>query len=297
MCLIVVKPAGVNVPRNRQIVQWFNTHDDGAGIMYRLPDSNTVTINKGLMTAKAVIETKNDLTTLLKRYHRKLCDIDIIFHFRQATEGMVKPSNCHPFPITLDRQLSSSLKCETSYAIAHNGIIYDYGVYAQKNWQFNNHADITDTLMFIEDYLYKIGGETIVNNEGVRSLIESHTESKFAMLSKYGITTIGKFIEDKGLLYSNSSYVEYKPIPVKSFKADKTLLDYSGYRDIESFNSVEQCDICGQYISFDHITDIDNLYICDDCNKAMTNRALSRQPIYLTDTDKHSKYWQSLYSK
>jgi predicted glutamine amidotransferase len=220
----------------------------------------------------------------------------MVFHFRQATEGTIKPSNCHPFPITKDRILSSSLKCETDYAIAHNGIIYDYGVYAQKNWQFNNNADITDTLMFIEDYLCKIGGETIANNEGVRKLIESHTESKFAMLSRYGISTIGKFIEDKGLLYSNGTYVEYKPIPVKSYKPDKTLLDYSGYEDIESYNPIEQCDICGEYVPIEYITDIDNLYICDSCNKAMNNMASSRQPVYLTDNS-HSKYWQSLYSK
>jgi hypothetical protein len=257
---------GVNMPNNKLLARWFKDHDDGAGIAYRLPYDNVIHIHKGFMTTRELVKAKNELAESIKPY--ELADLDIIIHFRQATEGTTKPSNCHPFPFTADRVISASLKCETELAIAHNGIIYDYGTYTSSNsqWSFTNTADLTDTQQFIEDYMIDIGKDSLLHNGGVQELIIKHTESRWAFLSEEGILLFGTFIKDKGGLYfSNGGYKKTKTI-VTTYPKQEALFDYSKYPDLYTGeDDRDRCDICGQIFPYDNLYDIDGVFICGQC--------------------------------
>ena len=259
MCLIVAKPAGVKAPKNGDLKRWFKTHDDGMGLMYSLPDGN-VRILKGAMTVNDCIALHDQLKADIKP--ESITDIEIVYHFRQATEGTVKPGNCHPFPISKDKGLFQQTDIIIDKAIVHNGVIWDYGTYTDKKWIFNSSSDTTDTQKFIEDYLTDMDSSSL-HNPGVMRLIAQYTDSKFAILDSEGITLIGKFIEDKGLYYSNGTYKPAQPIPapVKYIPPLDSLDHYGQYQPLYD----EYCDNCGKLFKAKELHECDGLILCADC--------------------------------
>lgn len=229
MCLIVAKPSGVPMPNKKNLKAWFKTHPDGFGLAYL--HEGRVHIVKGAMTSRAMCRLINKVRIELKG--TSLDDLDLLLHFRQATNGQIEPKNCHPFPITSKENALSSLEVETDIAVAHNGIIWDYSTYYKEEWTYPE-TDKTDTQEFIEDYLVGLGSN--IWNPAVQKLIEAYTESKFALLSSKGITYIGQFITDGGLLYSNGGY---KP-PVYLYEED-TWKD-EGYE----YSPQRICEFCEQ---------------------------------------------------
>ena len=210
MCLIVAKPKGTNLPRNKDLRRWFREHPDGFGLAYSL--DGKVKILKGALE-------ENEMFNLIAKMKRELGktsprDIDIILHFRQATGGTITPENCHPFPLTVDQKALAATEVETDCAVAHNGIIFGYAAYnvnMDKSWTFVDSSK-TDTQEFIEDYLVDLGDS--LWQPTVQRLIEAYTESRFALLTTKGITYIGEFIEEHGCFYSNGGFKDIKPVVV-----------------------------------------------------------------------------------
>ena len=257
MCLIVAKPSGIEIVSRSQIHEWFNTHPDGFGIAYT--KGNQVKILKGALDLKGVDGLLDDLYIDLKD---NLKDSDIVFHFRQATDGSIKPENCHPFPVT--KKHHGKLKHTTDMAVAHNGIIYDCAP--------AKGDDRTDTQIFVQTCL--VGIKDAIEHPGVKTMITNLTSSRFAVLTRHGINYIGKFIEDNGYYYSNGGY-KLKAIPW----AYDGLYDYYNYSKTtnaecqkakvwEAWSHTENyfCDSCGSADGVKEYGQYNDL-LCDDCQK------------------------------
>lgn len=301
MCLIVCKPEGVAMPSLFQLDNWFSTHPDGMGLAF--PDaSGFMRILKGGMTTTDMRLILDSAEEYIKPC--SFIDMDIVFHFRQATEGSVCAGNTHPYPITEDATALQAQNVLTDIALAHNGIIWDYSTYTNKKWVFNMTAAKTDTQSFIEEHLVGLG--KTIWNKSVQELIAAYTDSKFALLSKRGITLIGDFVKDGGLMFSNGSYDLPKPsVGMVTYYPPKDSLDQYGaenYGYADRFGNYDgacaeaeskrlkgydgkddstqiyvtdkTCDACGDYYGEDEMTDVDGWSLCPCCVYGYSNGSL-----------------------
>ena len=192
MCIIAIKPAGVKMPTMATIENCWYNNSDGAGLMYA-KDGN-VHIEKGLMTLK-------DFKAALKRLEKTIdtTSTPIVLHFRITTHGGTSAGNTHPFPVTEKLPLLQMTKCKTPLGVAHNGII-DIKP---------SRKDVSDTMEYIINQLaplYQLKKDFYKEAAG-KKLVYNAVKSKMVFLDSAGrIETIGDFITDEGMLYSNASY-------------------------------------------------------------------------------------------
>jgi len=207
MCLIVVKPKGTPIPQNKLFKCWFRDHPDGFGLAF--VEGRKVHILKGAMSIRGMKRMLHQARECLRE--APLIDVDMIFHFRLATTGVIAPENCHPFPLTQDETLLASLDVKTDVALVHNGIIPGlmYAPVISKE---------TDTQVFVKEHLVGMG-EALFNPK-VLALIRDYTKSKFVLLTPKGITYIGEFINDQGCWYSNGGYKPMPPINYPSWQVE-----------------------------------------------------------------------------
>lgn len=194
MCIIIVKEKGVELPSKKVLKQCYNSNPDGCGFMYN--NENKVIIDKGYKTFEKFYEK---LRVVDKRINLK--NKSCVLHFRIGTAGKKNKGNCHPFPISDDKNVLKETFVETDIGVAHNGTILNF---VQKN------SSMSDTMCFVKEFLYPFYfyDKNFIQNKKVQDIIETTTNSKFAFLDKGGnIYTIGNFINEKnGLLFSNLSY-------------------------------------------------------------------------------------------
>lgn len=197
---------GVDMPSRDILKRCWDNNPDGAG--YAFNTDNVVCIKKGFMTFDAFW---NSISEAQKRYDFKKCGV--LIHFRIATHGGVIPAMTHPFPIVDDDGALSKLEYVSDYAVIHNGIISLTGAKAR------SEKAMSDTAVFIRDYLSKIAqNRQWFKRRANMELIEKLIDSKMAILNTRGeiITTSG-FTEDGGVLYSNSTYKDFRQKKTKYF--------------------------------------------------------------------------------
>lgn len=194
MCIIAAKPAGVKMPDTETIRRMWYANRDGAGFMYAA--DGKVCIEKGFMK---LADFETALSNLAKRHD--LTALPIVLHFRITTHGGTKPSNCHPFPVTRSVKNLQALKAYASIGVAHNGVIPIHPRYG-----------ISDTMEYIATQLAPLASALpdFYTNPAALELIENAIQSKMVFLTDTGkLTTVGDFINDGGVLYSNGSYMGY----------------------------------------------------------------------------------------
>lgn len=193
MCIIVAKPAGVQCPDLETLETCFNSNPDGAGLMF--PDGDQVRIIKGFM---AFDEFSSTLKAL-----GDVTNTGLVMHFRITTHGGTRPECCHPFPLTDDDTALRALDICAPVGVAHNGVIAG----------MDTDAKTSDTMAYIRDVLaplQRMAGDLLASDDAM-TVVESTVGSKLAFLEPDGaITTVGDFIEENGVFYSNSSF---KPAP------------------------------------------------------------------------------------
>ena len=195
MCIICAKPAGVKFPKDAYIKNMWEGNSDGAGIMWT--SNNKVHIKKGFMKYK---DFKNFLVRLKKRYD--IDKIPVVMHFRITTHGGTKPENTHPFPISSKVKNLQALEYCTNLGVAHNGTI-----------TIKNPPEISDTMAYISQRLSKIRTRdgAFYKKQQMLDKIEKEITSKMCFLDNVGnLKFIGKFEEEDGIFYSNTSYLGYR---------------------------------------------------------------------------------------
>ena len=196
MCIIAVKPIGEELMERRILENCFNYNSDGMGFMWN--EDGEVHISKGYMNFEEGYRVLKELDRRINLKERGL-----VIHFRIATSGNVDMGACHPFAISNSDKTLRTLELTTDIGVAHNGIISAY--IPPKN------SILSDTQLFIKDYLYNIKEEipNFLTNSNILFSIEKVVGSKLAFLDGEGnITTIGKFIEEDNYLFSNETYLD-----------------------------------------------------------------------------------------
>ena len=190
MCIICVSPKRVRQPNVTTIRRMFRNNPDGAG--YMVARDGKVTISKGFMDVDEYIEA-------IRAEHFTAKD-PVVYHFRISTQAGVNPQMTHPFPLSNRIEHMKVLDVECSCGVAHNGII--------RLTTDRNNREYSDTALFIANYLSLIIREPgDLKDERVLTLIHRLAGSKLAIMDGDGyIATIGEYINQKGLLFSNTSF-------------------------------------------------------------------------------------------
>ena len=199
MCIIVAKKKEVELPSMETLETCFKHNSDGAGLMY--VDDGQVIIDKGFMTFEIF---KSHFEKLCKKYNN-FKNKALVVHFRIGTSGTNTKENTHPYCISDDYRDLHKTKVRTPLGMAHNGIINQYT-------PIENVHNTNDTQEFIMKYLtplYK-NYRTFYTNEYIMDGLSDITNSKLVFLNgNEDLYFVGDFIEDNGVMYSNSTYKPY----------------------------------------------------------------------------------------
>lgn len=115
MCVIVLKPAGIELPSKDMIKKYWVDNPDGAGFSVTPKGSSLTHVEKGFLTLKH----------FYKYLGRSVNSIDdlVVLHFRWATHGYRSAGHTHPFPVSKLRAKLEQLKYDADTVVFHNGII------------------------------------------------------------------------------------------------------------------------------------------------------------------------------
>lgn len=187
MCVICASPKGTRQPSISEIKRMFCRNPHGAG--YMVAREGRVEIHKGFMNL-------GDFLAALKSEHFTAAD-SVVYHFRISTQAGVNPEMTHPFPLSNQREDMKPLDVICGCGIAHNGVIRLTTDPAEKEY--------SDTAIFITDYLSQyILRPSDLHRDELLNAIGRLIQSKMAILDASGyIATVGSFINDRGLLFSN----------------------------------------------------------------------------------------------
>ena len=192
MCLIIIKPKGVDLPSDIEILNAHICHSDGFGLAYN--DGSDATIKKGAMGLADIFKILRSVDYPEQR--------DIIMHFRTGTTGSNTPSNCHPFPLSHDVDALNATELKTRVAVAHNGVLTEYSEYSRREILPDIPKDFTDTAAFIYDVLSQLGEKTVLSKP-FRKLICTGYQN-LAFLTPTAYTWAGRFWSYEERLYTTS---------------------------------------------------------------------------------------------
>ena len=196
MCVICSSAAGVRQPTEAQLLRCFRSNPHGAG--YMVARSGRVEIYKGFMTWEEFIRAV--------RYEQFTPDDPVVYHFRISTQAGVGPEMTHPFPLTSHIETCKMLDVSCPVGVAHNGVI--------RLTSDPTDREYSDTAHYIAEFLHLlVRAPEDLKNPAVLDAIRRTTGSKWAILDGSGfIATVGDFIEEDGLLFSNGSYRTAAPL-------------------------------------------------------------------------------------
>lgn len=192
MCIICVSPARTRQPSISQIKTMFMNNPHGAGYMFAR--EGRVHIHKGFMDIDSFLSA-------IKAEHFTAKDC-VVYHFRISTQAGVKPEMTHPFPLSNRLPHMKVLDVECPCGVAHNGII--------RLTSDPSQHEFSDTALFITRYMARmVHGLDDLKDAQLLNRIERLAGSKLAIMDGSGyIATIGHFINERGLLFSNDSYLD-----------------------------------------------------------------------------------------
>lgn len=180
MCVIIFKPKGAGIPSERELraAKFCHPHGFGfvssSGIHYRGFDFGK------FMTLLEMVPTEDEC----------------VIHFRFATHGTVKKSNCHPF-------------YKEGVWFAHNGILNIAPI-----------GDKTDSETAFIKYIYPTVHDYGLDSPETESIIGAVIGcSKFAIMENGRTRLFGDFYEHDGRLYSNLRHVRTGDFYNNLFKA------------------------------------------------------------------------------
>ena len=191
MCIICISPPGVRQPDAFQIKTMFAHNPHGAG--YMTARNGHVEIHKGFMCLDDYLRAI--------RSERFTAKNSVVYHFRISTQAGVNPEMTHPFPLSNQPDRLRELDPHCQFGVAHNGVI--------RLTSDPNNNRYSDTALFITGYLSRIiRNRDTLRDQHILSAIYQITQSKFAIMDGTGyVATVGAFVNERGLLFSNHSFL------------------------------------------------------------------------------------------
>lgn len=196
MCMIILKPKGIDFPPEEHLIKSEVRNRDGIGIAYA--KDGKVFIKKDFKDAEKCYAWMKDNLGIGHA---------ILIHQRLGTSGLMDEGTRHPFPMTTDCELMRKENQECKIAFAHNGVFFGQGM----------DKKYSDSMLVLQKFFGSLGN-LVFSNECVRELVLEFVgnNNKIAFLKHSGKFAIfgNSWIEHKNkCFYSNKSY-EYT-IPVQ----------------------------------------------------------------------------------
>lgn len=165
MCVICFKPQGVKMPNMAILKRMYKKNPDGMGFCTPSKVYKTMNFN-------SFVDHLNDVG-----------DDACIMHFRWATHGSVKKSNCHPFT-------------KGGIKFAHNGVL-----------PIESVDDKTDSQICFENVIYPSIKEFGWRSKEANDIItEAAGFSRFAIMNGKDVMLVGKWYQLNGLYFSNLNW-------------------------------------------------------------------------------------------
>jgi predicted glutamine amidotransferase len=164
MCVIIVKPAGVKMPSKNVLQMAARYNPDGFGFC----------------TENLMYKSLNFISFMK---HLSIVDDNMacIIHFRYATTGSIKTSNCHPF------------MCNDTF-FAHNGVL-----------KIEARNDKTDSETFFRQYVMPFIRQ--YSFDSIDRLMNKFDYNRFAIMKAGKIKLFGNFQKLEGCYYSNLRFL------------------------------------------------------------------------------------------
>ena len=191
MCIICVSKSGVRQPTVTELNTMFRNNPDGAG--YMVARHGMVSISKCYMDF-------GEFLNAVRREHFTERD-SVVYHFRISTQAGVNPEMTHPFPLSNRLERMEKLDTTCRIGVAHNGVI--------RLTADPDNRRYSDTALFITQYLrVLIQRREDLRDRRVLDTVWNLAQSKFAIMDGGGyVATVGEFLNQDGLLFSNASYM------------------------------------------------------------------------------------------
>ena len=191
MCIICVSKSGVRQPTVTELNTMFRNNPDGAG--YMVARHGMVSISKGYMDF-------GEFLNAVRREHFTERD-SVVYHFRISTQAGVNPEMTHPFPLSNRLERMEKLDTTCRIGVEHNGVI--------RLTADPDNRRYSDTALFITQYLrVLIQRREDLRDRRVLDTVWNLAQSKFAIMDGGGyVATVGEFLNQDGLLFSNASYM------------------------------------------------------------------------------------------
>ena len=246
MCIIAFKKAGEKHPSKKTLQICAENNPDFAGIM--VATGNEVIIRKGFEGVRGI---RKALREIEAEYNIDTIDFPVVYHFRIATSGLIKPQNAHPFPLSNKVRELQSTRISCNAGIAHNGIIQNVG----------NEKNISDTQLFIRDFLSLWKYEELMTDRVNRLVGLSIGNDKLIALYKTGAAMQwGTWYDVDGISYSNETYKSARIV------YGSAATDWGNYIDKGTRFTREKCVLCGEKTWTDLL---DANGICKGCRKLL----------------------------
>lgn len=191
MCIIILVPKNETITKEELKAAW-ETNPDGGGFAYN--SCGRIYFQKGFMNFKTYWNT-------IKKIIGK---VDLLLHMRIATNPTINKEQTHPYKLGNPQKLRGITK---QPVICMNGIITNQTKYKNSN----------DTMSYIKDH--KQAFEVI--NQDILNIIESDTQSKWAVVTVEDIILSSKFIKSEGKYYSNQNH------KYQTFTTDNQIIEVS----------------------------------------------------------------------
>jgi hypothetical protein len=238
MCLIIVKPPKTNITKNT-LKDAFILYPDGFGFM--------TAIGERLFIYKA-INNFRQLYRQFRQIEKEHPQNAFVFHFRQATAGLLNEANAHPFFVN------------ENLGFCHNGIISI------------TQPDLTqsDTVSFVENVLKKLPPD-FLKHPGCLWLLEvfcQETFNKLVFMTNSGETII--FGEKQGYWKNGLWFSSKESYGIYTFKnfgfSGEDFRNTSGARTEKFITpAYEICIECGEYTEANNGIYDAKGFTCSDC--------------------------------
>ena len=193
MCIIVYKPKGTPAPDTELLKRCWDANPDGAGMMWT--DGDAVHIEKGFMNWE-------EFEAAYKRL-LDICDIDSLplgLHFRIATHGDVKPGCCHPFPIAGSAAHMRKTSQTADIGFMHNGMLRG----------LVTSSAVSDSMAYAKTVINPLTALTrnlLASKSALQVIDNTRQDCRFLLMDSCGnVETLGRWIAEDGILFSNTSY-------------------------------------------------------------------------------------------
>lgn len=281
MCMLCVIPP-MTIPTREKLENSALNNPHGFGFAIVIKKENRIHSERTMDADTSI----NRFLAMRERYP----DDYAMWHARLATHGSTTIDNCHPFKVGSDK---------LTY-LAHNGILPIIETVGD---------DRSDTRIFAEDLLPRIGGVCALDNEQVLNLIEDFTSgSKVAILTLHPEAEQQAYIIHKskgntdvtGVWWSNDScYLTPKVYSGYDYMGTGRTYTYNNYAEGRN-NYLDEplyCIMCDLPVSQKDVDDKDECpncgacfecnesYIACECPRTKARRSFTRKPTVLGGSD------------